>query len=359
MLVVLAMGCGDVGSVGAAPAGNRMRAADSASDSGGAPLLVPVAMGITFRGGMSSDGALVPVSFVGDAPYGPVLSVAFVGAGYAAGDATDICWVDGTFAPPELLCDLPTDDRQDVWRSYEGTFAVVADGCAGRLDAAVWGPGGTTDLIAAIDGMHVGIGFGWMTDTLEATWSTEALDAWGDNLFAMYVAIHHPDGSFVGEDWSSALSWAWDEQTGLLLTDPAGFPYPNEPWRFPRGSMSAGYIDSYPAWFEPFTDLDFALLAVPPDDPCLASGDTGADTGTYTYTYTSSSEYTFSETDGAGWYEEEEEEEPTGCSRREPKPHDLGGCAHGGRSAGDLAAPAGLAWLLRRRRRPAELHTRR
>ncbi|MFT5455563.1 MAG: hypothetical protein ACI9K2_002045 [Myxococcota bacterium] len=60
----------------------------------------------------------------------------------------------------------------------------------------------------AVQNMRIGFQIGQHTDYLLGGWDTEVTgwDAYGNAMMAGYVVINRPDGTFHGEDWTTARS---------------------------------------------------------------------------------------------------------------------------------------------------------
>ncbi len=134
---------------------------------------------------------------------------------------------------------------------------------------------GYTDLF---DGMHVGIGYGGLSDFMRTTyWNDFADDLadYEDSVLGAYVAINHPNSEdddgydFVAYDWNSAVAWqgeasmmeltygdgtTGEEQVLEVAVDEDSyliFGSPDDPATLRRQSAY---------WFEDFPNLDLSLM---------------------------------------------------------------------------------------------------
>lgn len=224
----------------------------------------PVAVGFAFDGVVLSDGALSGYAVNGLASP-PLVILTLAGEDYfqtndpAERDAAScIAW--GEFAPALRDEPLPTKDGVQLWRSYEGTLELQGHTCKGALTEA-WGEDAAR-VAEVFSGMRLGLGFGPMTDFLRKGWPAAELEEYGDHLFAEYVAINAADGSFVAEDWTSAILFEWDASTGAPVLDASGEAYVPVPTSHLTGGavMPEGYVRSFSYWYQDFPVMDFDRL---------------------------------------------------------------------------------------------------
>lgn len=220
----------------------------------------PVAVGFAFDGVVQADGQIRGYAVQGLASPPVVIltlaSEAYFGTTDPAVREAESCIAWGEYAPEPRDEPLPTRDGTMLWRSYEGTLALQGHTCRGVLTEA-WGE--DADRVAEIfDGMRLGIGFGPMTDFLRAGWPASELEKYGDHLFAEYIAINGADGSFVAEDWTSAVLFEWDAETGEPVLAASGDAYvPIPTHHLPGGAaMPEGYVRSFAYWYQDFPVMD-------------------------------------------------------------------------------------------------------
>lgn len=222
----------------------------------------PVAVGVAFDGVIRADGTLA--TYYTDPGTGmveadPVVLFGFAGEGWFDGSDPDaICWALGTFSPAPLLTGaFETADGGALRAAYDDVVVLGLHDCAGRVDPAVYGENAEL-LYAPFDGARVGIGFGAPTEFLLGGWTEEALAELQPALLGEYVALLDAEGGFVGQDWTSAVAFAWDPVSGELPVDDAGELLPVAVGA--EGPLPEAYYRSYPWWFEDLADLDLDAL---------------------------------------------------------------------------------------------------
>lgn len=221
----------------------------------------PVAVGLGFDGVLRADGTLGTYYYdpgTGPVEAEPAVILTFAGEGFFDGTDPDaFCSVVAGFDPAPLVTPFPTADGAPLRAAYEATLALELHDCAGKVDPAVWGDN-AEQLYAPFDGARVGIGFGATTPFLAGAWTEEDLATLGPSLLGEYVALVDGQGAFVGQDWTTAVLFAWDPVTGELPVDEAGDLVPVVVPA--EGPLPEGYVRSFPWWYEDLADLDLDAL---------------------------------------------------------------------------------------------------
>lgn len=267
---------------------------DDDTDSGTPPtgnFFEPVAVGFEFQGGILSDGTLSGYRYPGDPEdttmeYIPYVVLTFASEAYfGAADATaqlpESCYavalVDPLPAPtvpsiPSFLFDpetsTPTSTPGLLTFSYEFPLSIdpINSTCfdeseGGKLDPALWGPGGTVDLLDAFNGAHFGMGFGPLTDYGLAAFGEETLtnpeyDDFVNATFSEYIAINDAGGQWAALDWNLGYLFQWNEVTHEVAVD-ADDLLTYIPL---NGTIPTGFIRSNALWYQDFPLLDLSNL---------------------------------------------------------------------------------------------------
>jgi hypothetical protein len=136
-------------------------------------------------------------------------------------------------------------------------YGFIGTACY-NLDPAIWTDGSPRE---AFDGMRLGLGLAPLTDFLAGSWTSETLAAYGRYMLAAYIAINRPDGvggvEFVARDWTTALLWQWDVDTGEVLTNDESVLMGQDV----SDPVLSGWISGYPYWYQGLDELDLDLLA--------------------------------------------------------------------------------------------------
>ena len=138
--------------------------------------------------------------------------------------------------------------------SYVGTLSVFGygDGDCENLDPERW-PGGEARW--AVDGMPLGFGIGSQTDFLATAWSPSMMDIYGDYMLSGWFAYERPASGggteFVAHDWTNALLWKWDAQTGELLLDKNTRPLGQST----SDTVLSGWLSSYAYFFDEIDNI--------------------------------------------------------------------------------------------------------
>lgn len=260
---------------------------DADTDNTGVPVgetFEPAVVGFEYTGGVLSDGTLSGFRFPNDPvdttqEYSPYITLTFASLAYY--DATDdegraaesciaIAFLNEdvitTATPP--IPTAPEEGGQDPIFTYEfalPTIAADATSCfdtsdGGKLDPALWGPGGTTtDLLASFDGARFGLGFGPVTPYTLAAFAEETPDAaeFFASLFTEYIAINDFEGNWVARDWGFGNTFVWDEETHEVEVDLAASTLTFQPL---DGGFPSAYVQSGTYWSQDFPLIDFSNL---------------------------------------------------------------------------------------------------
>lgn len=234
----------------------------------------PVAVGFEFDGILRSDGSLtgyyldldgvstyIPPSmylFFADAEYFELSDPALQDLHY--------CLAGGTFdatvgvSPMVKPAQNALHDGAVAWWSYESALNVEYHNCTGVVDPKIWGAEGE-NLWGPFMGAHFGYTLAPMTDYLREAWSDESLTDYGDAMFANYVSINDENGTWIGEDWTTAILWQWDAATESLVVDDKDYlvklPMDTTPV---GGALPEGYVRSFAYWYQDFPLMDFTNL---------------------------------------------------------------------------------------------------
>jgi MYXO-CTERM domain-containing protein len=297
-----------------------------------------VAVGFVFDGVIRADGSMDGYRTERIANLEPSVSLVVVGEDYLTGDTSQSCTWRSEFDVPLAACDLPNTDGADTWNSYLGRLSLGWEDtdCDVRLDEDAF-----FRLRAAFDGAALGLSFGPMTPDLESAWPEDALQAYGHAMSAMYVSIVDANGDFVGDDWSTGVSFAWDPVTREIVDPGNGIGVPVEA-STSGATLDEAYLTSAAISFVEIAQLDVSRLddavdACPPEHTGLGEHSAEEHTGTL-------AEHSGDElpepTDGGSDDETDtpDQEDPQGC-----------GCASSGSPAGGVLLAAGLLALRRRR----------
>ena len=250
----------------------------SASDSGGepgitpgtqeSPYFEPIALSIGYTGGWDEHyDALTDWAYEGEG-YDGYIRLTLVSEQFFTLSPDDpereeeYCEIRALFhsSPEAIEARSQDDDSEALLRaSFAGhieIYGFIGTPCY-NLDPAAWEGG---DPQSVFDGMRLGIGLGDLTDFLADSWTSETLLAYGSYMLASYVAINMPDDSggveFIGRDWTTALLWQWEVETGEVLTNDEGTLIGqdiNDP-------VLSGWISSYPYWYQDLDEIDLGRL---------------------------------------------------------------------------------------------------
>jgi len=256
---------------------------DSDTDNTGVPAgetFEPFVVGFEYTGGVLSDGTLTGFRFPNDPvdttqQYAPYITLTFASEEYyeatdEAGRLAESCIAraylqgDVPIASPPIPT-APEEGGDDPIFTYEfalPTIAADATTCfdnsdGGKLDAAAWGPGGTTDLLDAFDGARFGLAFGPLTPYIEAAFGPDTLadPEFMGSVFTEYIAINDLEGNWVGRDWGYGLTFAWDEETHEVEVDGTSLTF------LPlNGGFPSAYVQSGTYWSQDFPLIDFSNL---------------------------------------------------------------------------------------------------
>lgn len=229
----------------------------------GTSKITPVAVGFEFDGVLLEDGTLAGYMVSGQSsPPIVVLTLAsanFFEVGTAEEQALESCIAIGTWDVAPRESSLPNINNVPLSHSFEGALVLDYGHNCTNLDDE-WGVDGQR-VFDVFDGMRLGIGFGQLTDYLSESWSEESLEEYGEFLLAEYIAINAPDGSFVAEDWTSAMIFEWDQSTGELIVNDEDLLSPIPVSHLPLGTpMPQGYVRSFAYWYQDFPLMDFDVL---------------------------------------------------------------------------------------------------
>lgn len=242
-------------------------------DSGGSTgpqYMDPVAVGIEIDGVLYDDGTLHPLRYEDGSEGVPFVRLTFADEAYFGLDTAEaqvghFCEVAASLVPgpsPSGLANQLFDNENGTtnnW-SYEISdllidLEFVGTACQGVVDPAIYGVYGE-NLIQDFDGMHIGFGFGVMTDRL---W-----EAYGgvddpanvdlvDNLFSVYIAANDRDGHWGGCDWTVGRLFEVDAND-MQVEDPKdpGFLLPVPVNNVGSGAYPKGYLRSFAYWYQDF-----------------------------------------------------------------------------------------------------------
>ena len=170
-------------------------------------------------------------------------------------------------APAELTAQSLGADTDAVLRAaFDGhieIYGFIGTQCY-NFDPAIWTNGEPRE---AFDGMRLGLGLGPLTPFLSEAWASETVMAYGGYMLSTYVAINRPDGEggvdFIAEDWTTALLWQWDVDSGEVLTNDEGVLMGQDI----SDPVLSGWLSCYPYWYQPLDELELGLLqeGVPAD----------------------------------------------------------------------------------------------
>jgi hypothetical protein len=239
------------------------------------PGLDPVAVGFELAAQMNSDGSL-GVWRQGTYEYIPLLLLTFADVEYFSTSDQEghYCTAFAPFGsdveyggifPLGKPDQVPVSDGAIMYWSYDVALNLQIDpdftDCDELVDPEKWGENAEL-LLEPFVGAHVGIGFAPMTDYLREAWAQEVIDEYDDSFLAMYIAINDASGDFIGFDWTSALIWETDPDTGEVLIDENGYLANTVPvdGLLPGGDLPVGQVQSYAYWYQDFPLMDFSNL---------------------------------------------------------------------------------------------------
>ncbi|MFT4621937.1 MAG: hypothetical protein ACI8PZ_000589 [Myxococcota bacterium] len=181
----------------------------------------------------------------------PVTQMASYGA--------EVGWEDGA--------DSASTAAYATWRGRL-VFAEADDLCIGVVEGPEsWtqAPGAVGTLpFEAFQGMTIGFQIGQHTDYLLSGWSTDTSgwEEYGDAMMGMYIGINHPDGTFHGEDWTSARFWEANDIIQPETSSNYLIPSTSKPNNLIIGSdLPPDYLNGQPRWYQDFPLMDFPALA--------------------------------------------------------------------------------------------------
>lgn len=234
--------------------------------------LEPQFVGFEYVGGWNEHtDTLEPWSYSGQ-EYAPYVRVIFAIEYFFTTNNDDdeyylyfcevLATLEGQSAP--LEANHQEDGSPAVLRgSYVGTLSVFGygDGDCENFDPDRW-PGGEARW--AVDGMPFGLGIGPQTDYLAATWDPNIMDVYGDYMLSGWFAYARPGSNgrtdFVAHDWTTALLWKWDVQTGELLLDQSDRPIGQST----SDAVLSGWVSSYAHFFDAIDNVaDLQLSDLP------------------------------------------------------------------------------------------------
>jgi hypothetical protein len=220
--------------------------------------LEPQFVGFEFVGGWNEhNDALEPWSYSG-LEYEPYIRIILAQEDYFTTSTDDLnryryfCEVlanlEGEAAPMDARSH-EDDSTAELRGSFVGTLSVFGygDGECENMNPDRW-PGGEARW--AVDGIPFGFGVGPHTDFLAAAWDPGVIDVYGDYMLAGWFAYERPDSDggteFVAHDWTTALLWKWDAQTGELLVDQDARPI----GQTTSDPILSGWLSSYAYFFD-------------------------------------------------------------------------------------------------------------
>jgi len=148
----------------------------------------------------------------------------------------------------------------DTFVTFTGTLEFAADNMSGEnctaFDPAEWTDGMPVDRFS---GMQFGLGFGPVTDYLLGPYQddAESLEIISKSSWASYVGMKHPasgaggEPTFIGYDWTVALAFDWDIETGIVTSEEDGSLEFIE-----VENQTNAYVQSTAYWYEDFPNLD-------------------------------------------------------------------------------------------------------
>ncbi|MFT5682247.1 MAG: hypothetical protein ACI8RZ_003165 [Myxococcota bacterium] len=232
------------------------------------PYFEPVALSVSYTGGWDEhQDALLDWAYEGEG-YDGYIRLTLVTEQFFSLSTDDqlideeYCEIRALFhSDPATL----TAERQDdgtpaalraAFTGHLEIYGFIGSGCY-NFDPAVWTNGEPREVF---NGMRLGLGFGEMTDFLSASWDSETLQAYSSHMMAAYVAINHPDGTggveFIARDWTTAVLWQWDVESGEVLTNSES----NLMGQDITDPVLSGWVSGYPFWYQPLNELDLGLL---------------------------------------------------------------------------------------------------
>ncbi len=246
-----------------------------ASDEADCPInLDPVAVGFEFDGVFDGAGLIGPT--IDGEEYPPYVVITFTSADYFTAGGNE----EGNLNSCEALAlfDVITAesvldaDGENVWTDFDTSLSIVpgswdADdfACASALDQDIWGADGV-DLLDAFTLFRFGMGFGphtqyladaWQDD--EGEWASPDIEELSVGFLTEYIGINDSTGAFVLEDWTSALAFEWDDETGELVVDDEDLLQILDVTA--ATTVPVSYVRSFAYWYQDFPLLDLDNLS--------------------------------------------------------------------------------------------------
>ncbi len=240
---------------------------DSDTDSDVEPW-EPIAVAFELETGWNAEtGAFVNSSFDGVDYYPPIVTLTFADQEFFAAESeedkdahdcvviAEYYYVEGDFETR----DYDTDELLPHWTAYDGFIEFTTEyfesddpenNCT-NWDVEEFAGG---DPVETFSGMHLGFAYGPMSDYLIDSWDPTTYDEYGPSMFTQFVAVNHPDDSFVGYNWNTGLLWEMDLEAGLVTSDEEGYLIPATDFAV------GGYTTGNAYWYEDFPNLDMTNL---------------------------------------------------------------------------------------------------
>jgi hypothetical protein len=273
--------------------------------------LVPAAIGVEIESGISAAGQLTYASYPGSTTVEPPLLIISI---------TDVEYFDLSSESPErrnhvceFYAEFPHIVQYDpglgyafdweaaggitgatfpLWFFAEGSAAIYSNGIAYEEDGEtpyldengeyVDAPACTSlfeqGYPEAIDGMHVGIGFGpltpYLTEDIYEDFKDPDLAEIEASITGMFVAINHPNAAepggydFLPMDWGGAYFFeAFVSATELVdgdgntfVADVAAVTVTPDNLLVYSTPQEDALVRGYPFWYEDYPNLDLSLL---------------------------------------------------------------------------------------------------
>lgn len=258
----------------------RFQCADGslASDEADCPInLDPVAVGFEFDGVWDGASLIGPTVEGADGPVEllPYVVVTFTNADYFTAGGNE----EGNLNSCEALAlfdviaaeSVLTAD-ETVWTDFDTALSIVPSSwddnelsCASALDQDIWGDGGV-DLLDAFTLFRFGMGFGPQTQYLadawqndDGEWANEQIEELSVGFMSEFIGLNDSTGAFVLEDWTTALAFEWDSETGELVVDDEDLLQVVDVTN--ATEVPVAYIRSFAYWYQDFPLLDLSNLS--------------------------------------------------------------------------------------------------